>query len=86
MSMHCVKIVQIQSYFWSVFPCIRAKYGDIRSKSAYSIQIQENTDQNLDTFHAVMFIATRVIILDFVTSIHSELFIESFRRFILTLS
>ena len=59
MSMHCVKIVQIQSYFWSVFPCIRAKYGDIRSKSAYSIQIQENTDQNLDAFHAVMFNGNR---------------------------
>ena len=42
---HCVKRVQIRSYFWSVFSCIRIEYGDLRSKSPYSIRIQENTDQ-----------------------------------------
>ena len=42
---HCVKSAQIRSYFWSVFSCIRIEYGDLRSKSPYSIQIQENTDQ-----------------------------------------
>ena len=42
---HCVKSVQIQAYFWSVFFCIRIEYGDLRSKSPYSIRIQENTDQ-----------------------------------------
>ena len=26
---HCVKSVQIWSYFWSVFSCIRTKYGEI---------------------------------------------------------
>ena len=31
---HCVKSVQIRSFFWSVFSCIRN-----------SVQIQENTDQ-----------------------------------------
>ena len=36
---HCVKSVQICSYFWSVFSCIRTEYGD----STY-----------LDNFHAVM--------------------------------
>ena len=41
---YCVKSVQIRSYFWSVFSCIRIEYGDLR-KSPYSIRIQENTDQ-----------------------------------------
>ena len=42
---HSVKRVQIRSYFWSVFSCIRVEYGDLRSKSPYSIRIQGNTDQ-----------------------------------------
>ena len=42
---HCVKIVQIRSLFWSVFSCTRTKHGNLRSKSPYSVQIQENTDQ-----------------------------------------
>ena len=29
----CVKSVQIWSYFWSVFSCIRTEYGDLQSKS-----------------------------------------------------
>ena len=27
---HCVKSVQIQSFFWSVFSCIRTEYGPER--------------------------------------------------------
>ena len=27
--MHCVKSVQIRSFFWSVFSCIRTEYGDL---------------------------------------------------------
>ena len=46
---HCVKNVQIQSFFWSVFPCIRPEYGDLRSKSKYGLQITPY----LDTFHTV---------------------------------
>ena len=42
---HSAKSVQIRSYFWSFFPCIRTEYGNFRSKSSYSVQIQENTDQ-----------------------------------------
>ena len=42
---HCVKNVQIRSYFWSVFSCLRTEYGDLRSKSTYSVGIPENTDQ-----------------------------------------
>ena len=43
-TIHCVKIVQIRSFFWSVFSCIRTntgKYGP--EKTPY-----------LDTFHAVI--------------------------------
>ena len=39
----CVKSVQIQSYFWSIFSCIQSEYRKIRTR---------NTPY-LDTFHAV---------------------------------
>ena len=42
---HCVISVQIRSFFWSVFSVIRTGYRDLRSKSPYSVQIRENTDQ-----------------------------------------
>ena len=42
---HSVKSVQIRRYFWSFFSFIRTEYGDLRSKSSYSVRIQENTDQ-----------------------------------------
>ena len=42
---HCVKSVEIRSYFWSVFPYFRTKYGYLQSKYPYSVGIQENTDQ-----------------------------------------
>ena len=40
---HCVKSVQIRSFFWSVFCCIqfsriRPEYGKIRSVSPYSVR------------------------------------------------
>ena len=41
----CVKRVQIRSFFWSVFSCIRTEFGDWLRKSPYSVWIQENTDQ-----------------------------------------
>ena len=53
---HCVKIVHIRSIFWSLFSCIRIEYGDLWGKFAYSVRIQETTDQKtsyLDTFYAV---------------------------------
>ena len=37
---HCVKSVQIRSFFWSVFSCIRAEYKDLRGKSRYSVRIR----------------------------------------------
>ena len=30
---HCVKSVQMRSFFWSVFSCIRTEYGDLLCKS-----------------------------------------------------
>ena len=42
---HCVKSVQLRSYFWSIFPCIRTEYRDLLRKSPCLILIQENTDQ-----------------------------------------
>ena len=35
-SLPYVKIVQIRSYFWSVFSCIGAEYGDIRKFTIYA--------------------------------------------------
>ena len=32
-------------FFWSVFSCSWAEYGDLICKSPYSVRIQENTDQ-----------------------------------------
>ena len=42
---HCVKSVQIRSYFWSVFSCIWTEYRDLLLKSPYWVRKQENTDQ-----------------------------------------
>ena len=39
------KSVQIRSYFWSVFSCIRTEYGEILRISPYSVRMWENTDQ-----------------------------------------
>ena len=33
----CVKNVQTRSHSWSVFSCIRTGYGDLLSKSPYSV-------------------------------------------------
>ena len=42
---HCVRSVQMRTFFWSVYSCIRTEYRDLLLKSPYSVQIQENTDQ-----------------------------------------
>ena len=44
-TIHCVKSVQIRSFFWSVFPRIRAEYREIRNISLYSVRMRENTEQ-----------------------------------------
>ena len=45
-----MKSVQIWSFFWSVFSRIRTQYGNLWSKSAYSIRIRENTNQKNSVF------------------------------------
>ena len=42
---HCVKSVQIRSFFWSVFSCIRTEFGDLLLEPLYSVRIQDYTDQ-----------------------------------------
>ena len=42
---HCVKTVQVRSFFWSVFSHIWTKYGDLLCKFPYSVQIWGNRDQ-----------------------------------------
>ena len=41
----CVRSFQIRSFFWSIFSCIRTEYWDLRSKSPYSVLVQENVNQ-----------------------------------------
>ena len=48
--LHCIKIAQIRGFFWPVFSRIRTKYGNLRSKSMYSVRIRENTDQKNSAF------------------------------------
>ena len=36
-----------RSFLWSLFSCIRTEYGDLWSKSPYSVQISENMDQKI---------------------------------------
>ena len=47
---HCLKIVQIRRFFWSVFSRIRTECGEIRSISPYSVRIRENTEQKTSVF------------------------------------
>ena len=49
--LHCVKSVQIRSYFWSVVSCIRTEYGDLRSPNTGKCGTPY-----LDTFDAVLVI------------------------------
>ena len=44
-SLHCVKNVQIRSFFWSVFSHIRTEYGDLLCKPMYSVRMRKNKDQ-----------------------------------------
>ena len=46
-SRHCAKSLQIRSFFWSVFSCIRT---ELLFKSPFSVPIQEDTDQKDSVF------------------------------------
>ena len=48
--LHCMESVQIRSFFWSVFSCIRTEYRELQSKCPYQVRIQENTDQKNSVF------------------------------------
>ena len=51
---HCVKSVQIWSYFWSVFSCIRTEYGDLlMAISGINLHIQSEYTPYLDTIQEV---------------------------------
>ena len=49
----CAKIVQIRSYFWSVFSRIRTEYGEISVFSQNAGKYEPEKTPSLDTFHAV---------------------------------
>ena len=57
LAVHCVKSVQMRSFFWSVFFFIWAEHGDLLRKYPYSVWMRENTDQKKlciwTLFHAV---------------------------------
>ena len=42
---HCVEIIQMRSFFWSVFSRIRIKYRVILSIFQYSVRMRKNTDK-----------------------------------------
>ena len=42
---HCVKTVQVRSFFWSVFSHIWTEYRGLLRKFSYSVQIWENKEQ-----------------------------------------
>ena len=42
---HCVKSVQIRSFFWSAISRIQTEYGEIRNISPCSVRMRENMDQ-----------------------------------------
>ena len=57
-NLHCVKSVQIRSFFLVSISRIRTEYGEILRISWYSVRMRENTDQKktpyLDTFQGVL--------------------------------
>ena len=48
--MHCVKSVQIRTFFWSVFSWTWIEYRDLLSESLYSVRIQKNTGRRNSVF------------------------------------
>ena len=41
--LHCVTSVQIRSYFWSLFSCIRTEYGDLGRSEYRKIRTSNNS-------------------------------------------
>ena len=42
---HCMKSVQIRSFFWSVFSCIQTEYRETLPVFPYSVRMRKNTNQ-----------------------------------------
>ena len=62
---HCVKSVQMRSFFWSVFSHIWTEYAEVRSISPYSVRMRENMDQKklrIWTLHAVSELVHRLFL------------------------
>ena len=53
LTIHCLKSVQMRSFFWSVFSHIRTEYGEILRIFPYSVRMRENTDQWLVPFYNI---------------------------------
>ena len=52
---HCVKSVQVRSFFWSVFSRIRTEYGEVlRENAGNAGKYGPKITPCLDTFHAVI--------------------------------
>ena len=49
----CGKSVQIRSFFWPVFSCIRTEYGDLRCKSSGRIHVVafSMTNSHMEVFY-----------------------------------
>ena len=47
---HCVKNVQIRSFFWSIFSRIRTEYGETRSISPYSVRMRQKRTRKNSAF------------------------------------
>ena len=58
--LHCVKSVQIRSYFWSVFSYIQTKYEDMLRKSPYSVLIRKIQTRNNSVFGHILRSAQKV--------------------------
>ena len=50
-NLHCVKSVQIRSFFWSAFSCIQTEYGDLRPNTG---KYGPEKTPYLDNFRAVL--------------------------------
>ena len=50
---HCLKSVQTESFFWSVFSCIRTEYWILEIYSYEYREIHTKKNRYLDTFQAV---------------------------------
>ena len=55
LSQHYLESVQIRSYFWSIFFCIRTEYGEISVLSPNTRKYGPEIAPYLDTFHAVQY-------------------------------